>query len=61
MYLNISVMLKSIVVINHKILKIKNEKNFNLVCRHSDLCLKWAANRMLGKLGSGRGSHMGIT
>lgn len=53
MYLNASLMLKSHVVINHKILKIKNEKNFNLLCRHSGLCLKWAANRMLGKLGVG--------
>jgi hypothetical protein len=58
MCLNVSLMLKPLVVINHKILKMKNEKN--LLCRHSDLYLKLAANRMLGKLGGGRGSHMGI-
>jgi len=53
MYLNVSLMLKSLVVINHKIFKMKNEKNFNLLCRRSDLCVKWAANRMLGKVGGG--------
>jgi len=61
MYLNVTLMLKSLVVINHKILKMKNEKNFNLLCRHSDLCVKWIASRMRGKVGGGRVSHMGIT
>jgi hypothetical protein len=41
-------MLKSLVVINLSILKMKNERNFNLLFRHSDLCVKWAASRMLG-------------